>query len=108
MRQYYRKNRSRFIAKAINRDRAKRALTRNPELIIAWMMAVRTKPEAVCYYCRVMWPISEIHFDHVLPLKRGGNHTIENLCVACKTCNLRKNAKLIHEWNRPGQQLLDL
>lgn len=38
------------------------------------------------------------HFDHVIPLARGGRHCIANLLPACASCNLSKGAKLVSEW----------
>jgi len=34
----------------------------------------------------------EMHIDHVIPRKAGGDHSLENLRVLCKLCNLRKGA----------------
>jgi 5-methylcytosine-specific restriction endonuclease McrA len=34
----------------------------------------------------------EMHIDHVIPRKSGGDHSLENLRVLCKLCNLRKGA----------------
>lgn len=33
------------------------------------------------------------HVDHVVPLKRGGEHAARNLQLLCQTCNVRKSAK---------------
>jgi hypothetical protein len=33
-----------------------------------------------------------MHIDHVIPRKVGGDHSLENLRVLCKSCNLRKGA----------------
>jgi 5-methylcytosine-specific restriction endonuclease McrA len=30
------------------------------------------------------------HFDHVIPLARGGEHNAENIRTACRSCNDRK------------------
>ncbi len=38
------------------------------------------------------------HFDHVVPLARGGRHAIGNLVPSCATCNLSKGSKLLAEW----------
>jgi phage protein U len=34
----------------------------------------------------------EMHIDHIIPRKAGGDHSLDNLRVLCKTCNLRKGA----------------
>ena len=34
----------------------------------------------------------EMHIDHVIPRKSGGDHSLDNLRVLCKNCNLRKGA----------------
>lgn len=46
-----------------------------------------------CHMCRKKCRQDEIHLDHVIPLARGGAHTLENLRVACATCNLSKGAR---------------
>jgi len=35
----------------------------------------------------------EMHIDHVISRKSGGDHSLDNLRVLCKSCNLRKGAK---------------
>jgi 5-methylcytosine-specific restriction endonuclease McrA len=40
-----------------------------------------------------------VHFDHVVPLSRGGLHCIDNIRPACATCNLSKNDRTPAEWN---------
>ena len=46
----------------------------------------------VCHWCMVDCNDS-YHIDHYEPLSKGGTHTIDNLVIACPTCNLTKNAK---------------
>lgn len=48
-----------------------------------------------CFYCGEARPLTQ---DHIIPLTRGGRHSIGNLVPACKSCNSRKNARLIVEW----------
>lgn len=38
------------------------------------------------------------HWDHVIPLSRGGKHHLANLRPACSRCNLSKHAKTLAEW----------
>ena len=48
-----------------------------------------------CIYCG---SIKKIEIDHVIPLSRGGNHSIGNLVPACQYCNRSKGSKTIMEW----------
>ncbi len=52
-----------------------------------------------CYYCDVAFS-SDVRptLEHRLPLKRGGDHSLENLTAACLPCNLRKGAKTESEF----------
>ena len=50
-----------------------------------------------CGICGVMIiaaSLSEIHFDHIVPLSKGGIHAESNIQVAHAACNLRKHASL--------------
>lgn len=119
----YRKNRARVLArhkawresnKGYWRSIAqrKRALKLNSAVNLAgireWMKQVKSQPTAICYYCRERVSTDKIHFDHVVPLFRGGPHCLENLCVACQPCNQSKHKHNIRGWVRIGQQLLEL
>lgn len=50
-----------------------------------------------CYLCGGLIPIGERHVDHIVPLAKGGMHSIDNLAVACAQCNRSKGAKLPEE-----------
>ncbi len=56
-----------------------------------------TRQRWICAYCS-----ADLHFgyhlDHVVPLSRGGQHTIGNLVGACPRCNCSKGQKLLSEW----------
>lgn len=44
----------------------------------------------VCQVCGT--DEGEMHIDHIIPRKAGGDHSLDNLRVLCKSCNLRKGA----------------
>lgn len=37
-------------------------------------------------------------YDHRLPIARGGENTIENVCVSCRYCNRAKGILTAEEW----------
>lgn len=52
----------------------------------------------VCHLCRgEIASLDDLHFDHVIPLVRGGEHSMSNIKPAHAACNLRKSDKLIEE-----------
>ncbi|MGW4076047.1 HNH endonuclease [Streptomyces asiaticus] len=51
-----------------------------------------------CAYCG--GETCDTHMDHVVPLSRGGAHSIGNVLPACPACNLSKGPKLLVEWRR--------
>jgi 5-methylcytosine-specific restriction endonuclease McrA len=48
-----------------------------------------------CFYCGSN---QKITLDHVIPISRGGSHSIGNLVPACQFCNFSKHDKLLMEW----------
>lgn len=52
-----------------------------------------------CFYCAENHN-GRFHFDHYIPLSRGGEHKIENIRVACVSCNKHKGAKLPQDFFR--------
>ncbi len=50
-----------------------------------------------CYLCGVA-PSADL--EHIVPVSRGGQHSIGNLLGACKPCNNRKHDKLLVEYRR--------
>ena len=73
-----------------------------------WFKAVKSKKTFTCYYCCNSFDVKKVHFDHIVPLSRGGPHSVENLCTSCVTCNSSKHAKMPHEWKRHAQIFLTL
>lgn len=60
--------------------------------------AIIERDGMVCHLCRTgIEALDELHFDHVVPLARGGEHSMANIRPAHATCNLRKKDKLVSE-----------
>jgi len=57
-------------------------------------LEIKKLQESSCFYCG----LSGGEVDHVIPLSRGGTHSIGNLVGACRSCNSSKNNNLIMEW----------
>lgn len=56
---------------------------------------IRRLYQQPCLYCGSR---ENITLDHVIPLARGGTHSIGNLVPACRPCNVSKHTKTIMEW----------
>ena len=51
-----------------------------------------------CKYCNIDLDFNtafEVHLDHVIPISKGGHHSINNIVFSCKSCNLKKHDKII-------------
>lgn len=46
----------------------------------------------ICEYDLRLLNSKDMHWDHIVPLSRGGSHTLDNLQPLCAPCNIRKNA----------------
>ncbi len=56
--------------------------------------AIIERDASMCHICGLFVPPDQMSLDHVIPLARGGAHTADNLKVAHRRCNSRKNATL--------------
>lgn len=120
--QYYMENRERIAVRgkqyvSQNRDKVRESSARwkskNPDKVRAIKSSYKARrrsweaddsdPTALvsewvesqdksCFYCKSDCT-DEYHIDHFLPLSKGGKHKVDNLVIACPSCNLRKNAK---------------
>lgn len=50
-----------------------------------------------CYYCGRR---GKMTVEHMTPLSRGGNHSIDNIVPACLPCNVKKHANDNYEFAR--------
>lgn len=50
-----------------------------------------------CSECGTMKNLS---IDHIIPLSRGGSHSVGNMMTLCRSCNASKHARTIMEWRQ--------
>lgn len=52
----------------------------------------------ICAYCSAELSENQIQLDHIMPLSKGGSHTIDNFAISCKSCNCSKGNKTLDEF----------
>ena len=70
------------------------------KVISAWERTWRRARRVICYWCNKRVPSKGAHVDHINPLSKGGEHSIENLCISCPLCNCTKSSHIVSEWNK--------
>lgn len=60
---------------------------------VAEWKAIKEKYKYFCPACGLKEPEIKLTVDHIIPLSRGGENTIDNIQPLCKTCNGRKHIK---------------
>lgn len=89
------------VARRREKDRNRQALRRAALPPAEWAElrdAVLERDEFRCVYCGE--EDGPLHADHVIPITRGGESTLENLVCACCRCNSAKQARTPEEWGR--------
>lgn len=76
------------------RSKARADLVKQGNVPSSAIKELRKEP---CNYCGEYFE-GQMHIDHVVPIAKGGQHTLDNLVSACKPCNLSKADKLLDDW----------
>ena len=92
-RKYRAENRER-LALAVSRRRAHKQAN---GVFLITPKETRRLLSQPCYLCGIA-PSTDV--EHIIPLSRGGRHSIGNILGACKSCNSRKHNKLLVEYRR--------
>lgn len=79
------------------RDAIKRGVNDGTVTADSWY-EIQKKHGFKCHYCQT--DKKTLTLDHVIPLARGGKHTISNIVPCCPSCNSSKNDKLLEEWKK--------
>lgn len=106
---YLRDYKARNAAAILYQNQVRRALKAKATVNLAslkrFVKEAKARAFSVCYYCGADVKPDAIHFDHIIPLSKGGCHSVENLCISCSPCNLSKADKMLGVWMPSGQQL---
>lgn len=51
-----------------------------------------------CIYCDKTLDNRNWTLEHIIPLSKGGSHTIRNIAIACRTCNQDKGSMSFEEF----------
>jgi len=89
----------------LTRIRAREYTSRRKSKILGnpWSLSIsdndlsRLLRDKCCGYCRTAI-INTPHLDHIIPISRGGRHSISNLIISCQLCNLTKYNFTVAEW----------
>jgi 5-methylcytosine-specific restriction endonuclease McrA len=82
-------------AKTANYAHARRARQLNNGFFLVTVKELNKLYASSCIYCGSN---DSIQMDHVIPISRGGRHSIGNLVPACSRCNQSKGSKYLAEW----------
>ena len=100
----YLKERDRRLAYALDPERMREAASRRRARVRSAERCLITKKDWLrlaerfrhsCAYCGERKPLT---MEHVVPLSRGGRHSIGNIIPACFSCNSSKRDRFIVEW----------
>jgi 5-methylcytosine-specific restriction endonuclease McrA len=111
VRRWRKNNYEKFYAK--QKLRTKKWALAHPELVAEYQQRSRAGDRAFivipkdwrrlleryrhcCAYCGEK--CDKLEREHVIPLSRGGAHSIGNVLPACPACNGNKQSKLLIEW----------
>lgn len=63
------------------------------------------KMQGHCAYCGCELAFKDMQVDHVIPLKHGGEDTIDNMLPACRGCNHYKRNMELGRWREQIEQI---
>jgi 5-methylcytosine-specific restriction endonuclease McrA len=100
----YKDKRTYAMRLAQNPDRLRATMRRHVQKRRAMMIgsvrgvsydAILARDGYVCWLCKLSVERADLSFDHVIPLSKGGPHSLDNIRVSHWKCNYPKRAKII-------------
>ncbi len=89
----YQRNRPDYLARVAASEHRRRNAP--GDLSAANIQALKDDAAGVCAYC--LKP-GATHIEHCTPLSRGGWNALDNVVMACPTCNLSKGTRTVLEF----------
>ena len=83
---------SEFVRASTSRRRARRNAV---ETLVILPKEMRRLTESSCAFCG---ETQNTHVDHIIPIAKGGRHSVGNLQTLCSFCNVSKKDKLYADW----------
>lgn len=80
-----------------NRGHVRRSRKHNNGVFHILKKELKRLYNSPCFYCG---STDKITADHIVPISRGGTHSIGNLVPACSFCNGSKHNKFLVEWKK--------
>lgn len=81
--------------------------------VVMTKSSIYIRDRGKCQYCAEPVHKHEMTLDHILPTSKGGKHSWDNVCLACRSCNSRKSDAMPRgEWangriyNKPTHEAL--
>ncbi len=91
----------RMRANAKKNAAIRRARQSGANVVVAFTIDVIIRRDGlICYLCDKKLTAKTATIEHILPLSRGGNHTPENVKIACGRCNSSKGFKTLTEFKK--------
>lgn len=58
-----------------------------------------------CAYCGEKIAFEDMQVDHVVPLRKGGADTLENMLPACRSCNHYKSTLTVEQFRKSVERM---
>ena len=85
------------LQKHAEKESRRRATLRQAKTYKITASELKKMLQGNCFYCG---QTKKLTIEHIVPLVRGGNHSIGNLVGACQGCNSKKRHRFIMEWRK--------
>lgn len=97
------RNQPEYYTNLANVRRARKQANGVFKILERELKAIRRQP---CFYCNQL--TKRMTLDHIIPISKGGRHSIGNLLPSCLPCNASKGNKLLIDYLQYRKNLYDV